>query len=80
MKSKTSCYEPALGRMELRRFAPAFALYAVGLFLLTMNILGNELSAPRACEYTSHFASMMAPIARAMSFVFIFTFDLFRLI
>ena len=62
MKSKTSCYEPALGRMELRRFAPAFALYAVGLFLLTMNILGNELSAPRACEYTSQFASMMAPI------------------
>ena len=69
MKSKTSCYEPALGRMELRRFAPAFALYAVGLFLLTMNILGNELSAPRACEYTSHFASMMAPINLAYAAV-----------
>lgn len=69
MKSKTSCYEPALGRMELRRFAPAFALYAVGLFLLTMNILGNELSAPRACEYTSQFASMMAPINLAYAAV-----------
>lgn len=69
MKSKTSCYEPALGRMELRRFAPAFALYAVGLFLLTMNILGNELSASRACEYTSQFASMMAPINLAYAAV-----------
>lgn len=69
MKSKTSCYEPALGRMELRRFAPAFALYAVGLFLLTMNILGNGLSAPRACEYTSQFASMMAPINLAYAAV-----------
>lgn len=34
MKLKTSCYDPALGRMELRRFAPVWLLYTVGLFLL----------------------------------------------
>lgn len=34
MKLKTSCYDPALGRMELRRFAPVWLLYTIGLFLL----------------------------------------------
>lgn len=33
MKSRTSCYDTATANMNLRRFAPAFVLYAMGLLL-----------------------------------------------
>lgn len=33
MKSRTSCYDPAFSRMELRRFAPAWILYTLILLL-----------------------------------------------
>ncbi len=44
MKSKTSCYDPATGRMTLRRFAPVWVLYTLGLLLFTvMGMTGNGL-------------------------------------
>ena len=69
MKSKTSCYEPALGRMGLRRFAPAFALYAVALFLLTTNLLGREQSTAWIYREITYFCCTMAPINLAYAAV-----------
>lgn len=44
MKSKTSCYDPATGRMTLRRFAPVWVLYTLGMLLVTvMGITGGGL-------------------------------------
>lgn len=42
MKSKTSCYDPATGRMTLRRFAPVWVLYTLGMLLLTAMTLSNS--------------------------------------
>lgn len=69
MKSKTSCYEPALGRMGMRRFAPAFALYAVALFLLTTNLLGREQSTVWIYREITYFCCTMAPINLAYAAV-----------
>lgn len=36
MKSKTSCYDPAISHATLKRFAPLCLLYTIGLILLTV--------------------------------------------
>lgn len=36
MRLKKSCYEPAIARMELRRFLPAWVLYSLMLLITTM--------------------------------------------
>lgn len=42
MKSKTSCYDPATGRMAVRRFVPVWVLYTLGLLLVTVTCLSNS--------------------------------------
>lgn len=41
MKSRTSCYDAATARMELRRFAPVWILYAIGMLLLAAMSFAN---------------------------------------
>ncbi len=43
MKSRTSCYDPHTGRMTVRRFAPVWVLYTLGMLLLTVTCLSNSI-------------------------------------
>lgn len=57
MKSKTSCYDPAFSRMELRRFAPVWILYTIGfLLILAMQFsimsgtVGDKIESVKYCS------------------------------
>lgn len=63
MKSKTSCYDPATGRMTVRRFVPAWVLYTLGLLLYTaMGLSGNgssEVPTEDRLYFIKYYISMM---------------------
>lgn len=45
MKSRASCYDPSLARMQMRRFAPLVLLYTLGMgLLITVVVIQNPSS------------------------------------
>lgn len=44
MKSRQTCFDPAIGRTALRRFAPVWMLYSMAVLLLTMFIIPSDKS------------------------------------
>lgn len=60
MKPKTSCYDSAIGRMHLRRFAPVWILYTLGMLLITLNLFRNQIYLDSQLNRVNNFSVLMA--------------------
>lgn len=66
MKSRTSCYDPATGRMNLRRYLPVWILYTIGLLLLTTAAVRTHIE---PAEYIEQHIQIMAIINMGFALV-----------